>query len=328
MSLRDFFSRNKEVADVVTSEAKTRHSKNEIACDTAELKELITKWTRNEGWEFENFADFIELVGVKTPVKLSEWDEESKSFKCVTALNTEIRISLFFGDWIDFCSEIRITDGDETKCYITNSNSKKGKSVPKVTLQRRNIKRCGKELNSYYCEYFCHRMLKLDDTHVLKVEIDEPDKYEKKSEIFVLRNCEYIEEYLLGLDNSLVVVEVYEKIMELLNFSSEDISKCGKILISYIETVDKEERVRGKVFLTEGKMQEYAILENGETFHVFEDGSWRYLSDSGIRIVYLEELKHHSFSITGAEESIVNANPSEIMSRVKEKISELWKFVK
>ena len=109
---------------------------------------------------------------------------------------------------------------------------------------------------------------------------------------------------------------------------NEEISKCGKILISYVETVEKEERVRGKVFLSNGKVQEYAVLENGETFHVFKDGSWNYLSDSGIKIVYLEKTKQHVFSITGSEESITSANPSEIMSRVKVQISELWKFVR
>lgn len=328
MSLRNLFARNEKVADAVASEVKTRHSENDIACDTAELKDLITKWTRNEGWEFENFADFIELIGVKTPVKLSEYNEKSNSFKCITALGTEMSISLFFGDWIDFCSQIFVTEGEETRRYITNTNSEKGKSVPQVTLQGRNIKRGGKELNSYYCEYFCNRTLKLDDTHILKVEINEPDMHEEKSEIFVLRNCKDIEEYLLGLDNSLVVAEVYEKMMKFLNFSNEDISKCGKILISHIETVNKEERVRGTIFLTNGRMQEYAILKNGETFHVFKDGDWKYLSDSGIRIVYLEKMKHHVFSITGSEECITTANPSEIMKRVKVEISELWKFVR
>ena len=110
------------------------------------------------------------------------------------------------------------------------------------------------------------------------------------------------------------------------NFSEEDISNSQKILISYEESNDKEKRVLSKIFLIKGNMQEYAILENGETFHVFRDGSWRY-SSGVIRIFYLEEKKHHVFSITGAEENITRANLSEIFSRVKKKISELWKFV-
>ena len=224
MSLRNFFSRNKEVVDAVTSKAKKRHSKNAIACDTAVLKGAITKWTQFNGWKFENFADFIELIGLKTPVKLSEYDKKSESFKCIT------------------------------RCYAINDNSEKGKSVPKVIQQLQVIKRGNKKLKICFSKYHCYLTLKLDDTHVLRIKIDEPNKYEKKSENFVLRNCNDIKEYLLGLDNSLILAEVYEKMIKFLNFSNEDISKCGKILISYIEIVDKKELVRGKIILTNGKL--------------------------------------------------------------------------
>ena len=325
MNLRNFFSRNK---DVVTSDAKIQHSENKIVCDTPELKELITKWTQSESWEFENFADFIELAGVKTPVKLSDLDKKSSSFKCVTALNKKIYISLFFGTWIEYFPEIHITDGEETRSYIVNSNIEKGKSVPKVTLQRRKIKKSGKELNSFYCEYFFNRTLKLDDSHVLKIYITEPDMHKDKPEILILRTCEKIEEYLVGLDNSLVVDAVYKKIIEFLNLSDEDISKCEKISIYYIEIVDKVEQGRGKIFLLSGKMQEYAILENKETFHVFKNGNWKYLSDNGIKINYFEEMKQYAFSLSGTEEDITTINISKIVNRVKVKISELLEFVK
>ena len=326
MSLRDLFSRNSKPVEVTTSEAITNYAKHKVACDTVELKELITKWTQNDGWKFENFVDFIELVGVKTPAKLSELNKDTNTFKCLTALNTEVVISLRFGDGWEYSSEIHVTEGDETRRYNTNYNSKKRKSKPSVSLERRVIKRNGKELSSFYSEYFCHRMLKIDDIHTLDVEIYEPGKSNEKSEIFVLRNCGDVENYLLGLDNSLVVSQVYDTMMQMLNFSEEDISNSQKILISYEESNDKEKRVLSKIFLIKGNMQEYAILENGETFHVFRDGSWRY-SSGGIRIFYLEEKKHHVFSITGAEENITRANQSEIFSRVKKKISELWKFV-
>lgn len=320
MSFKNRILRDKKA---VTAKTETQKSNDKIECDSVELRKFITEWTQNEGWNFENFADFIELIGEKTPIKLSELDEKNNSFNCVTAHDKKIRISLLFGDWIDFSSEIHVTDGEETKRYIINTNVEKGKSVPKITLQGRNIKRCGKVLNNYYCEFFCHRTLKIDDMHVLKIEIDEPDMYENKSEILVLQNCEEIEEYLLGLDNSLVVDKVYEKMMELLNFSNEYISKCGKILISYTETCDKVERVRAKILLTNGKKQEYAIFENGETFHVFEDGSRKYLSDSGIRIEYDGKTENYIFSMTGSENSITTVNPGEIMKRVRERFSKL-----
>ena len=170
--------------------------------------------------------------------------------------------------------------------------------------------------------------MKLDETHTLKIEIDEPCKYDAKSEVFVLRNCANIEEYLLGLDNSLNVAQVYDKLIELLRFSKEDISNSEKILITYIETVDKEERTRSKILINKGEMQEYAVIENGETFHVFKDGDWKYLSDDGIRMVYLAEKKQYDFSITGSSNQIKSISPFGILSRVQLIISELWKFVK
>ena len=221
MSLREFFSRNKETANELTSEMDSVKEENEVICDTSELKELITKWTRNEGWKFKDFATFVELIGVKTPVKLSNWDEEKYSFKCVTALNTEVTIHIRFGDWIDFCSELWVTEGEETRKYITNRNSEKGKTVPKVTLQGRIITRNGKELSSYYSEFHCYRTLKLDDTHMLKVKIDEPNGGSLGNpDAAVLKNCQQVEEYLLSLDSSLVVAQVYDRVMELLGFSN------------------------------------------------------------------------------------------------------------
>lgn len=329
MSIRDFFARNKNVNEV-TSEATTNslNKADAIICDTAELKNLITKWTQNEGWKFGDFATFVELTGVKTPIKLSEWDEENHSFKCITALNTEVTMSIRFGDWIDFCSELWVTEGEETRRYQTNGNYEKGKTIPKVTLLGRTITRNGKELSSYYCKYFCHRILKLDETHTLKIEIDEPCKYDEKSEIFVLRNCANIEEYLLGLDNSLNVAQVYDKLIELLGFSKEDILNSEKILITYLETVYKEERTRSKILINKGKMQEYAIIENGETFHVFKDGNWEYLSNNGTQMKYLAEKKQYIFSITGAYDQIKSISPYGILSRVQLIISELWDFVK
>lgn len=329
MSIRDFFARNRENENEVTSETTTNITKNAdaIICDTAELKDLITKWTQNEGWKFDDFATFVELTGIKTPIKLSEWNEKKHSFKCMTALNTEVTMSIQFGDFIDFCSEIWVTDGEETRRYETNSNIEKGKTIPRATLLGRTITRNGKELSSHYCQFFCHRTLKLDETHTLEIRIDEPCKYDKKSEIFVLRNCAHIDEYLLGLDNSLNVSQVYDKLIELLDFSKEDISNSEMILITYVEAVDKEKRTRSKVLIKKGIMQEYAIFKDGETFHVFKDGNWEYFSDD-IRIGYLAEKEQYVFSITGSRYRINNISLYGILSRVELIISELWNFVK
>lgn len=324
--LKRFFSRTISTVETPNSDVTMNQTQHTITCDTPELKELITKWTENEGWKFENFADFLEAVGVKTPIRLSELDKKDNSFKCYTALNTEFLISLRFGDLFDFCSELHVTNSDETKIYVTNGNYPKGDCIPSVTLKNRIIKKNGKELDSYYCQYFCHRTLKLDDTHLLKVEFDEPCKHDQKTEFLVLQNCAEVEDYLLGLDKSLIVSQVYCTMVQLLSFSNEDISNSEKITISYLETVGKDERVLSKIFLLNGDMMEYAVLENGETFHVFKNGYWRYSSDD-IEISY-HRKNDYNFSIKGTKEKITNVNPNSTMIRVKEQLSKLWKFEK
>lgn len=300
-----FFSRKKATSNLKNTE---------IICDD-ESNFLITKWVQNEGWKFDDFPIFLELAGVKTPVKLSKLgDIENYCIKCITALNTEVTISLNFG-------EIWVTEEGETRKFLVNYND--GRTMPKVTLHERTISsKDGKKLICYYTKWFCTRILKLDKTHRLKIEMSEPNKLYEKSEIFVLRNSAIIEEYLLSLDNSLNdAAYVYEKLVALLGFSKEDISESESILISYIE----EEVERSKILIKNGKMQEYAVTINGETFHVFKNNSWKYFSE-GIQMEYLAEKKNYSFSITGSDNQIMIANPSEILSRVKLKIPELWRW--
>lgn len=300
-------------------------SRRKVLYSTPELAAFIKRWLQNDGWKFENFADFMELVGLKTPVTLSNFNKKTGSFKCLTANNSEFVVSISFGNLVDYCSRITLENKYETKTFETNIYSQN--ASPAVTLTRRTIKRNGKELSCEYSEYYCTRILKLDDIHTLSIHFKEPSKSNQISETMVLRNSNAIEAYLLDLDKSLDVSNVYGTIIDFLGFTLEDISNSSLISISYLETINQSEHTRSKIALEKGKMQEYAIFENGETFHVFRDGRWRYLSDN-ISIFYFAEMKTHNFSIVGGETDIISANPAKIMGHVKKKISELQKFIK
>lgn len=321
MNLEKIFARNREVISTNAVE--------EVLCDSPEIKEIITKWTSSEGWKFEDFATFIKIIGLKTPVKLSDLDEKERSFKCVTARNKEVIISFSFRGWYEGEPKIFIKDGEEKRIYAINSNSKKGNDVPKITLMSRSITRNGKELESFYSAYFCNRTLKIDENHKLIVKINEPERETYyMPDAKVLRNCQKVEEYLLSLDNSLVVGDVYDKLMNLLGFSDDDIAKSNKIMISYKEIIKKEEKTRSKILMKKGKMQEYAVLEDGKTYHVFRNGNWNYISDDGIAICYIKKNERYVFLVIGAEKNIINVNPSEIISTVQARINELLNFVK
>ena len=81
MSLRSFGRRKNSASDKSKTDTEMMYLDNEIICDTEELKESIVKWIRIKGWQFEHFANLLKLMGVETPVKCSEWNEEIQSFK-------------------------------------------------------------------------------------------------------------------------------------------------------------------------------------------------------------------------------------------------------
>ena len=228
----------------------------QVFCETLQLERLIKKWTEKEGWKFANFADFLKLMGIKTPVILSDLNVKAKTFKCITADNSEITICLFFAGIFDIYSSIKVTTESTTMVYRVNTNLPYSKSVPQVTLTRKIIKRGSKELLNDYSQYYCRRILKFDDIHTLKVEFREPVKHEQTSEVMVLRNCIPIERYLLDLKlSSLTINKVYEMLVELLGFTPEDIYNCSKILVSLVETINGIEHVHSQILLHNGIIQ-------------------------------------------------------------------------
>mgnify|MGYP003292967618 CR=1 FL=1 len=68
--------RKKHSKKLTITQAKTER----VFCDTQDLKALITNWMENEGWTFESFADFLKLVGVSIPVKLTNLNKKENSF--------------------------------------------------------------------------------------------------------------------------------------------------------------------------------------------------------------------------------------------------------
>ena len=250
MGLRNFIWRISK-----TDDSTANNSQNKIICDTVALENLIAKWTHNERWKFENFADFIVLIEIPLPIKLSNLNAKANSFKCVSAINTEFVIALQFGNGLEHCSEIHVIEEGKIRIYHVNCNIEDGITVPLVTLESKIIWKNGKQLTCDYDKYSFRRILQLNIFHTLKIEIDQPNNYEEKSKIYSLQNCSDIENYLLGLDSSLVVSEVCDVILQFLGFTFKDILNAKRILVSFNETVGNQERCLERILVINGKLQ-------------------------------------------------------------------------
>ena len=292
-----------------------------VICDSEELKTLITNWMENEGWTFENFADFIELVGVSSPVKLTNLNKKDNSFRCISAENKEFIISIRFGSFFDYDSEIHVTYGEYTKIYNINQNFSKGNTRPSVSLLGKAIKKKDKELISSYFSHYISNRLTIANKYILNVSIDNNSIDFENFSSFAPQNCDLIENYLITLNGYMVASVVCKKIINLLGFPFNDISKCDKISVSLSEKTGTGTIVRSKVVFSFGVLQEYATTENNETFEVSKNGYWRFYSDT---ISIEAPLKSkRTIYITDSEDEPYTGNLQETISHVTAKIDSL-----
>lgn len=197
----------------------------------SKIKECVTGWLQFEGWKPKHFGKFLELVGMSLPVELSGFNNDQRSFFCKTSDGKEYKIQLIKGNRFDSSSEIYVDESNEHREYIVYSYYNEN-TLP-VELQVKESFKLGKKLECFYCKFFCDRTLKFDDDHELFVNLKEPKASLHKEDVKVLRNIQSIEEYLLGLDISLSVDDVYNKIIHLIGYTEEELKDITLISITY-----------------------------------------------------------------------------------------------
>lgn len=301
-----------------------------VPCDTSELFDLIVRWTDNEGWAPAMFLCILKEVGIPNPQKFCNMDKEDDSFDCQTAEGT-VRISLCFGDPIDFCSEVWIGRGERTEHYkVWERSDEPGKA--QIKREATTIQKDGKELYSFYCEFCCHRTLRFGDKHILRVEIAEPDKQNKQGK--ALHNADLIEEYLMELEEPISAQKVYSDVIQLLEYTMTDIQMADKILVSYNDLKEgaeddrNQETTRSIVYKKKGQMQEYGVLENGETFVVCKNGDWHYIGPVA-KINFCAETAGCSVALENSSlDTLQHLQVNDLMQHAGNKVSQLWRFLK
>lgn len=205
----------------------------EISCDSKELYDLIARWTDNEGLKPNDFADLLCIIGEEPPFQLSNFIPQEKSFDCISCSGHAFHVSLRLGDHFDFCSEIKITDGEKTDIYEVFSTTSDPSKIH-VSHSGRIILSGSKSLESYYRKDLCHRTLRFSNNQVLHVNLNEASD-SGTAEIKVLRNTAAVEKYLIGLTAPVNAYDVYNNVIRILAFSEEDVRQADNIAIFYQE---------------------------------------------------------------------------------------------
>ena len=195
MSLRDFFLWFQKGG----TNPQPRNNIPGVTFDTLELENVLTTWVQRKGWKLKHIVDFFKCAGIETPIQLKEWDETASTFKCITAHKT--------------------------------IGTKSATRIPGAILIGKTIMKNGNTLQSSFSDCFCQWSLELPNHYKLIVNIEKRRFSTFGSQ--VSKNWQKVDEYLLGLDNFLDITKVYNRVMELMGYSDQDISDCKEISLSF-----------------------------------------------------------------------------------------------
>lgn len=271
-----------------------------VAFSESSIRSAVNTWLRNEKWKLENFSEILELIGLKMPVLLKNWNEDESSFECVTGDGESVKLELFIGDGFERGSEITVRSENKSEVFSLCFNTMSKNARPQTKTVKRILKQGSKTLVSTYYMFITSRMLDLGkysltvDIAENNIELDAPKQIDD--------NLEAIEEYLLSLNSNLVIEDVYNTIVSLLNFPQYKLDKI-KIRINFKET--NSNLTRGCVIVEEGVLRQFASwdYENKETVHVYSDGDWEFISSNRILgvdrmiIKYDHQKKKYSISM-------------------------------
>lgn len=265
-----------------------------VFCDCKEIEERAEIWMIRAGIEPNEIGHIIELTtGKKEPIMLNHYDESNETFECKN-LGDDSVVEMQLQNvnaqpliWI-------IERGKRKTCYhISKEENLISVNYQGGILHGKN----GTVLSLNYSDKFLIGKIIFNKNQKMLLTIFYPNR--KSKEILGVNKHEEIENYLLGLDFSASAQEICRMLVEMLEFSDEDILNCLQIKVALIDN----DKVRSIVDIQRGKVKEYGEQKGKETFHVSSNGDWHYVSPENC-IDYYAENDTYCFATKGTRKDI------------------------
>ena len=317
--------------NLISRENDVTHEEHKIVCDNPELKELITDWCEQQGrGNYEQFAMFLELVGISTPVKLSGKSCRTLStlpFQCVNVYGKEYTIALGFGDFHDSIFEIYVTeeteDGTVTKSYELFDKYKGEVYIPYAVLAGKTVTKGNMRISFNYSSIYWNAAVTVDDSHMMLIYVERPKCEEfSQKKVWICKDNEALEQYLFEYSyDKFVVDDVYSKLQE---FFIEDITDLS---IEYNKKVGnkKRKRILAAISVRSGIVETYACFDSYDekSYLVKSNGDWLYSNDV-CKIEYSKEQNKMYVSCQGNEDEISCIDLQISIMAAKKKIEKIW----
>ena len=276
------------------------------------------------------FRELLTKVGIDSNeiCILDKFDKENFSFNChLKNENKDAKISLRWGDFIDFLPEFVIELDNRKKVY-EYSEPYEDRDY-KFQLQCEDDKNVENE-NSYHRFYSPYSVPITITNDNYKFELNVANEEDLNVDlisryVFELNNEEKLKEYLLGLSLPIKIDEVYKKICEI---SLDSIEKYPAFSIKVTQKIDKENsKVTDKIVLKYGKLEEFKITRNGKTIYIDKNNCWRYDNNK----IYASENENGdiNFEAKGmSKEEILKLNIDEQIKLIDDDIEQVKKLSK
>lgn len=279
----------------------------DLLCQSRDIELFIKNWMESMGWMYEDFTDILEQAGLIMPVQLSSLLQNS--FLCYDNKNKdqyEFNIELCGPQHI-FIRRTNLTEEELeiTRLYFVEENKRKGDPEVKPEIEEKTViyKWRNRSLEK---EPFGHWNVKISDTDApkrleVKISAYEGDQTEVKNK------QSQINGYLLYNVEPGKVVTTHKDICRILGTLAD-------MSVTLFEKTDEGEVILKEYKTSDGKMDEYTVSKEGETYYFYANGSWECKDFKGQKIVCIPN-KGYGIELRGTDSTMIT-EISEIANHI------------
>lgn len=315
----------KDKIKVETTEEEIKINVPNIKFNDLDLLHKIMEWVEEPVSVYDGFGKVLKELGYSEDdeVSFSDFDIKTMSFYATSKLNkSRNKISVRYGDWLDFFPEVMIENDKNMKRYEYRYNKNTGLNMHLVGYKNKLDN--GNTFSRQLLETSIVMFLE-NGEYELAINISNDGDFNLNEEYRIM-NDEKLEEYIKSLTFPINIVEVYKHISEL---SIEE--KHHKVLLEvrkYSGRIkdDKNKEVVDRIELHDGNLFSFIITRNNKTIEL-NNNTWTLKSDD--LVISKDDNGKVSYSassnIDNVEEMI---SPKEQILSAKEDVEEVIKLSK
>lgn len=319
------FDKIKEKIKVEKDEEEIRIKVPNIKFNNLDLISKLMEWVEEPVDVYYGFGKVLKELGYseEDEISFSDFDIKTMSFYCTSKLNpTKNKISVRYGDFLDFFPEVMIENEKEMKRYEYRYNKNTGLNMHLVGYK--NKLENGNTFSRRLLETSINMFLD-NKEYELAINISNDGDFDLNQEYRIM-NDEKLEDYIKSLTFPINIVEVYKRICEL---SIEE--KHHKIFLEvrkYNNQIkdDKNKEVVDRIEFVDGKLFSFIITKDNKTIEL-NNNAWTLRSND--LVISQDELGFVNYSASSKIDNIEDiVSPKEQILSAKEDVEEVIKLSK